>query len=63
MSRDSLCSPFSSSSESRPPGLVIMLEVDAEEVKGKLVMIEVTEPVSGGEEELGTLTHRLRRVF
>ena len=40
-----------------------MLEVDAEEVKGKLVMIEVTEAVSAGEEELGTLTHRLRRVF
>ena len=36
MPRDSLCSPFSSS----PPGLVVMLEVDSEEVKGKFVMTE-----------------------
>lgn len=61
VSSDILCSPFSGSS-SRPPGLVVMLEVDAEEVKGKLVMTEVTEAVSDGG-ELGTLTHRLRRVF
>ena len=59
--RDNLCSPVSGSS-SRPPGLVVMLEVDAEEVKGKLVMTEVTEAVSEGG-ELGTLTHRLRRGF
>ena len=50
-----------SGSSSRPPGLVVMLEADVEEVKGKLVMTDSTE--AGAGEELGTLTHRLRGVF
>ena len=47
----------SSSSPSLPPGLVVMLELEAEADRGK-----PREVAAGGSGEVGTFTHRLRGV-